>query len=154
TAQWDNTINPGSPHQGGNNATALGAECLIHAAGDGPGRGQDLINNPGIWPVAATQIKSQSGPKSGNLVTTSNSIITIPIIAIDPPFSSSMPTVTIVGYLQAFINQVDPVAAGPPPGSINITVLNIAGCGPNNGAPPVVGTTATSPVPVRLITAP
>jgi len=57
--------------------------------------------------------------------------------------------VTVVGFLQVFINSAD--------GSdnINVTVLNIAGCGKGGGAPvgsnPVAG---ASPVPIRLITPP
>jgi len=53
-----------------------------------------------------------------------------------------------------FINQVD-LGPSPPTGSINVTVLNIAGCSStNNGANPVVGGSGTSPIPVRLITSP
>ena len=65
----------------------------------------------------------------GNLVTTSSSIVTIPIIDTPP---SGIPatggTVTIDGYMQAFIDEVHGV--GPPNtrGDIEITVLNIAGC--------------------------
>ena len=154
-AQWNNTINPGAP-PAGNNATSLGGQCLIHASNQGLGQNQDLINNPGIWPAAAVQFKAQSGPQNGNLVTTSNSIVTIPIFDTGT-FNPAVNPVTIVGFLQAFINQLDapPIVSGPPAGSINITVLNIAGCSStNNGANPVVGASGSSPVPVRLITPP
>jgi hypothetical protein len=101
------------------------------------------------------QIRAQSGPQNGNLVTTSNSIVTIPIFDQTPFTPTFTPTtVTVVGFLQAFINQVD-LGPSPPAGSINITVLNIAGCSStNNGANPVVGGSGTSPIPVRLITSP
>jgi Putative Flp pilus-assembly TadE/G-like len=148
---WDNTINPGSPPNG-NNATPLGAECLIHATSSGSA-GQDVLTEPTPVFSAPYQIKQQSG----TLVTTSSSIVTIPIFDSNA-FNLSSTTVTVVGFLQAFINQVDPGPAGPgsaPTGSINITVLNIAGCSPtNNGANPVIGGSGTSPVPVRLITPP
>jgi putative Flp pilus-assembly TadE/G-like protein len=152
-AQWDLNVNPG----GLAGASATGAECLIHAPAAGPA-GQDLLVEP--FPVFSNpmQIKVQTGPQSGNFVTTSNSVVTIPIFD-QTTFISTSTTVTIVGYLQAFINQVEPVPTGggvpPPAGSINITVLNIAGCsGTSNGANPVVGGAGTSPIPVRLITPP
>jgi hypothetical protein len=61
----------------------------------------------------------------------------------------------VVGFMQAFINQVQSGAVLPStPGDINITVLNIVGCSTTpTGANPVVGP-GTSPVPVRLITPP
>ena len=85
------------------------------------------------------------------LVSTSTSIVTIPIIA--PTVNQSNPAVTVVGFMQAFINSVQAGGSlGVQPGDINITVLNISGCnGTSNGNPPVVGGTGTSPVPVRLI---
>jgi hypothetical protein len=97
---------------------------------------------------------ARSGPQIGNLVTTSSSIVTIPIIdAKMPPttFPTSPGAVTVVGFIQGFINQIND-AASPNPGDINITVLNIAGCSSSdNGANPVIGGAGTSPVPVRLI---
>jgi hypothetical protein len=57
--------------------------------------------------------------------------------------------VTIVGFLQVFINGVDEY------GDVNVTVLNVAGC--SNGAGSAVSSnpvTGSSPVPVRLITPP
>ena len=154
--QWDDGVNPGpSP---GTNATSLGGQCLIHASGgEGGAQGQDLLQNPGPWPTAPFQFKAQSGPQNGNLVTTSNSIVTIPIL--DRTLLANFGgVVTLDGFLQAFINQVDgPPTSGaqPPEGSINITVLNIVGCSSaSNGATPVVGGAGTSPIPVRLITPP
>jgi hypothetical protein len=153
--QWDDGINPGPL---GNNATSLGGQCLIHASNEGAGQGQDLFANPGSWPTAPFQFKAQSGPQSGNLVTTSNSIVTIPILDVNTFLPAGGGSITVDGFLQAFINQVDGPPAGlgqPPEGSINITVLNIAGCSSvNNNANPVVGGGGSSPVPVRLITPP
>jgi hypothetical protein len=87
-------------------------------------------------------------------VSTSNSIVTIPII--DPSSPKNGVTVTVVGFMQAFINLVQQGTVNPQfAGDINITVLNIAGCaGTSNGYPPVVGGSGTSPVPVRLIAPP
>ncbi len=152
-ASWDNSVNPG----GAAGASATGAQCLIHADGPGPGM-QDTLN-PGLWPAASMQITGGScNANPAVLIANSSSIATIPIV--DTATFPTLPgNVTIVGFLQAFINQVDPnpTALGQPPaGSINIRVLNIAGCSspPNNGANPVVGGSGTSPIPVRLITSP
>jgi hypothetical protein len=81
------------------------------------------------------------------LITTSNSIVTIPIY--DPTIGILNPPqqpVTIIGFLQVFINSVDPAT-----GNMNVTVMNVAGCSNAATAQPVNG---TSPVPVRLITPP
>jgi hypothetical protein len=150
--QWDDGINPGKPP--GNNATSLGGQCLIHASSEGAG-GQDVLTEPTPIFSAPYQIKQQSG----NLVTTSNSIVTIPILDITNTLPFGGGVVTVDGFLQAFVNQVDTGVGGgstpPPEGSINITVLNIVGCSTaNNGANPVVGGQGTSPIPVRLITVP
>jgi hypothetical protein len=142
-AQWDNTINP-SP--AGNNASALGAECLIHATTSGGGMGQDSLIEPGPIFSAPYTIHAQSGP---TLVSTSSSIVTIPIFD-TATFDPLVNNVTVVGFLQAFIQQVNP----GPSGTINLTVLNIAGCNSPNTANPVVGGSGSSPVPVRLITPP
>jgi len=101
------------------------------------------------------QIRAESGLQNGNLVTTSSSIVTIPII--DTPPGGIPPTggnVTIDGYLQAFIDEVH---GGVYPGDIQLTILNIAGCSnssTNSGLTPVIGGSGTSPIPVRLITPP
>jgi hypothetical protein len=152
--QWDNSLNPG----GVGGASDVGTECLIHAAGTGGGKGQDTLDwLP--WPASPMQITAGSGSNApnGSLVTTSSSIVTIPII--DPlTFQDASPfQVTIVGYLQAFINKVH--GTGPPPhrGDIEVIILNIAGCSSsstNGGVTPVVGGSGTSPVPVRLIAPP
>jgi hypothetical protein len=157
-AVWSDTFNPRG--LGGLSATAT--EDLIHAAGPGPWDGgannQDKLDTspwPGTGPV---KITAESGPQTGHLVVTSSSIVTIPIIDTSMPintFPSAPGAVTVVGFMQAFINQVNPGPSPPDPGSINITVLNISGCSNSaNGASPVVGGSGSSPVPVRLITPP
>jgi hypothetical protein len=50
-----------------------------------------------------------------------------------------------VGFLQVFVTQ----ANGD--GSLNVTVLNVAGCS-NSATNPPVPASGTSPVPIRLIT--
>lgn len=153
-AQWDNTVDP----SGTSGPSAIGAQCLIHSTGKGSGKGQDTLDKS-AWPLGPVEIKAGSGALSGNLVSTSSSIVTIPIID-DTSFSSVNSQVTVVGFLQAFINCVEdgvhshcdqPGSART--GNINITVLNVVGCNSNpSSAPPAVGGNGTSTIPVRLIT--
>jgi len=146
-AQLDLTFNPGK--QSGDSATAT--ECLIHQSA-----GQDVLDTT-QFPF---QIQAGLGNPviTNNVVTSSNSIVTIPIYDDTVSFSAAVnnPPVNIVGFLQVFINSVD---SGN--GDINVTVLNVVGCtntatagatcsNPTGGTPTVCG---TSPVPVRLITA-
>ena len=88
------------------------------------------------------KITAGSGPHLGNLVTTSRSIATFPIIE-----SLSASSARVVGFLQVF---VDPVTPGVPT-STPAHILNVVGCGnsPSVG-PPVLGG-GYSPIPVRLI---
>ena len=156
-AVWADTFNP----RGIAGLSATGTECLINAGGPGPWDGstnlQDQLTIPG-WPASPVQIKAGSGALAGNLVATSSSIVTIPIIDISMGtgnFPASPGAVLVVGYIQAFINQINPVGGPFPAGDINVTVLNIAGCSDtDNGAIPVIGGSGTSPIPVRLITPP
>lgn len=145
-ASWDSTLNPVAP---GTEYSANATECLLHITGSGSGQGQDSLApiSPGF--IGPPQITGGvDSPAPTQLVSTSNSIVTIPIID-DQTFSQSSAPVTIVGYMQAFVNWVEAN------NNINITILNISGCSqtPNSNAP-VVGGSGTSPLPVRLITPP
>jgi Putative Flp pilus-assembly TadE/G-like len=149
TISWWDGVNPGTS---GTHDSANGAQCLIHATAAGAGQGQDTLSNPNTWASGPFQITGQSG----NPVTTSSSIVTIPLIdttAPFPPFPGG--PVTVVGYLQAFINGVEPgFLPGAAADDINITVLNVVGCNPNANGTPVVGGSGASAIPVRLITPP
>jgi len=146
-AEWDNIdrINPNGPFSTRQDTTE-GVECLIHATGTGLGEGQDTIN-PTNWPNGPMQI---SPPNSATVVSTSSSIVTIPIIDVRPgKFNNPSPNVTILGFLQAFIEQMDPND------NIQIKIMNVVGCGPTpDAAPTVLGGNTSSPIPVRLITPP
>jgi Flp pilus assembly protein TadG len=145
--------------------TTSGVECLIrqtspYTSGSSP-TGQDTLAPFSLPPTYPFQIQAGSGnplihaspnavPGNG-LITGSNNIVSLPIYDSPPGANTINPTgttnVTIVGFLQAFINVVDAN------GNMYVTVLNVSGCG--NAVP--VGTQAlygTSPVPVRLITPP
>jgi hypothetical protein len=85
---------------------------------------------------------------SGALISSSNSILSLPIYDSSSgtiTFTGNHASVTIVGFLQVFVDQVNL------DGSVQVTVLNVAGCGNNTSNLAVTG---SSPVPVRLITPP
>jgi Flp pilus assembly protein TadG len=142
--QADLSFNPGKTS--GDTATAT--ECRIHQ-----NVGQDVLDS--------TQFPFQIQAGLGNpvitnaVVTSSNSIVTVPIYddvatAATGAFVSGQASVpvNIVGFLQVFINGIDTTT-----GNINVTVLNVAGCS-NTATTSTPTVSGSSPVPVRLITAP
>lgn len=153
-----------SANPGANGDTTDAVLALINEGNPNPNggqpTGQDLLNHgANSWPLPSVypfQILAGSsnplvgaGLTSGTQITTSNSIVTIPIY--DPatsatPSNGNTSSVTITGFLQVFINGVDQY------GNLDVTVLNVAGC--SSGAGDAVGTavSGTSPVPIRLIT--
>jgi Tfp pilus assembly protein FimT len=144
-AQADLTINPGGV--GGDTSTA--AQCLISQGGS-----DSLNTGTAKNPVFPFQIQAGSDNplvkagvvNSNDVITSSNSIVTIPIANFGGPLPNGQPNVTIVGFLQVFINLVDGA------GNLKVTVLNVAGCSDDTPAPPAA--LGTSPVPIRLITPP
>jgi hypothetical protein len=90
------------------------------------------------------------GLSTDSVITSSNSIVSLPIYdsANDTIAGTGTSSVHIIGFLQVFINSVNSGNY-----SVNVTVLNVAGCGngENSTGPAVSG---TSPVSVRLITYP
>jgi hypothetical protein len=121
------------------NKTHDGIACLINKPS------QDQLDPASNFPTGPQQFKAGSGPLSGQLVSTSHSIASFPIINTPIPATGQ---VTVVGFLQGFIRDV---TGGLGNLQITITVLNIAGCGnsPGTGAPITAG--GASPIPVRLI---
>ena len=96
------------------------------------------------FPVDPMKITAGSGPQSGNLVSTSNSIVTLPIFD-QTTWNDVTGEVTVIGFLQAFIWSVNGS------GDIRMTILNVVGCGNNpSGGTPISGGGVT-PIPVRLI---
>lgn len=141
-------------------STADAASCLIHQTDTtdwNNSSGQDYLSpNPLGQPAAYPfQIFAGSnnpavgaGLPSGTAITSSSSIVSLPIYDGTTVSDNTFTQVTFVGFLQVFINAFDPN------GNVLVTVLNVAGCGNGSGglaANPVVG---TSPVPIRLITPP
>ena len=134
--------------------TSTAVECLIHQATKGSVTGQDTLN-PTVYPYQI--IAGTGNPLNvSGVITSSNSIVSIPIYdgnGTTPltPNGLNQAPVTIVGFLQVFINQIN---SGAIDGSLQVTVLNVAGCGNGTNAVSPNALTGTSPVPVRLITPP
>jgi Flp pilus assembly protein TadG len=139
--------------------TTDGAQCLIHQATTSndtlTALGQDVLQPQwAIPPSYPFQIQAgTSNPLTAvqsSLVTSSTSIVSLPIYdsAATTAFGGGVTQVTVIGFLQVFINYVDGN------GNMNVTVTNVVGCG--NGSNPVSPhpVFGTSPVPVRLITPP
>ena len=134
--------NPVSPAATGD--TGTGVACLTNA----PAGADTLAPLTYPFQITAGAGNPLSAQGVSGLITSSNSIVTIPIYDSSSlaPLSPPQQPVTILGFLQVFINSVDPVT-----GNMNVTVMNVAGCSNAATAQPVNG---TSPVPVRLITPP
>ncbi len=157
--QADLTFNPGVD-------SAFASQCLINQTVGSENVGNDqiiptgtLTNPPFPFQITAgddNPLVKAGSAASGDVITSSGSIVTLPIAdyaGVAFPAGSTQPTVTIVGFLQVFINYVyvgQPGVAAD--GDMNVTVLNVVGCGNNAAGNPSV--TGTSPVPIRLITPP
>jgi hypothetical protein len=128
-SQADLTLNP-------KNDTFAAAQCLLRQPG------QDSLD-ASVFPYQI-QAGANNPVITSGAVTSSRSIVTVPIYDGTAPLPAvNYPTVTIVGFLQVFVNQ----ANGN--GSLSVTVLNVAGCSNSATGASVAG---TSPVPIRLIT--
>ncbi len=137
--------NPGGPPPAGDTASAI-ACLLTNDATTAPLVGQDTLDHT-VYPYKITAgTANPNAALRGDFVSSSNSIVSLPIYDDSVTVNVSGTTaVTIVGFLQVFINDVNT------DGSLNVTVLNVAGCGNNATNAPIPG---TSPVPVRLVTPP
>jgi hypothetical protein len=134
------------------NETNNGVQCLIGGAPDS----LDPTSLPGF--TAGTdpvRIRAGSGPLSGSLVTTSNSIVNLPILDTTNPLPTApgASQVTVIGFLQVFIDGSTTKNSAPAGNhtEITATIINVVGCGnaPSAGAPVSGG--GVSPIPVRLI---
>jgi hypothetical protein len=152
----DMTANP-------TNATIDGVQCLTHQGDNNDlsnSSGQDYLGfdvqlgDPSAYPfqilAGSNNPMVNAGLPLGTPITSSPSIVSLPIYdsdAVTTLAGNTTATVTFIGFLQVFINAVDNK------GNINVTVLNVAGCG-NGTTPPGNAVAGTSPVPIRLITPP
>ena len=144
----DTTVNP----EAGSTPAQSGIECLIHQR---PGNGQDnLLAGPPLTYPLQIQV-GNNHPLAGfvlstnDLVTTSDSLVTLPVY--DPNQPGENPpgvNVNVIGFLQVFIQQTFPGGGGPKLGEFRVTVVNVLGCGNAASGAPVSSAAA---VPVRLI---
>jgi Flp pilus assembly protein TadG len=149
TAATPNSIdlseNPASPGPGD---TASAVACLLTNSTTVPLTTQDVMDRT-VYPfkITAGSGNPLGAGVSGSVISSSNSIMSFPIYDSSVPltFTGSQANVTIVGFLQVFVNNVNS------DGSLNVTVLNVSGCGINATNRAVTG---TSPVPIRLVSPP
>jgi hypothetical protein len=130
--------------------TANAISCLTHGALGGDTitvTGSPIVIPPVFTAGSGNPLVVNGVVNSGDAITTSSSIVTIPVV--DPPatWPPAGYQMSVIGFLQVFINQ-------PPDftnGTVNGTILNISGCGkaPVRAGNPVLGD-GVSPVPVRL----
>jgi Flp pilus assembly protein TadG len=127
------------------NRTSNGVQCLINKPA------QDTLDPTNLTTGSGpARITAGSGPQTGNLVTTSRSIASLPIIdttAAIPPTGQ----VRVVGFLQVFLDDVAVVGGGPTNTQIQAHILNVVGCGNSPSGPVPVAGGGMSPIPVRLI---
>ena len=138
-----------------NSMTNTGTSCLIH--GTSPGSGQDCMGadaaSCGVAAASPTPTTIFAGANNrlvgdgvnpGDLISTSDSLVTIPVFDSSAAQIVAPGNVTVIGFVQAFIRSVDGA------GNINIHLVNISGCGSSVSGSPVQGD-SISPVPVHLI---
>jgi len=132
-AQADLTLNRGAE-------TAAAVECRIRQPN------QDTLD------VSRYPFEIQAGPGNPIIpgageqaITASDSIVSLPIYdnTANLP-AGTTPQVTVLGFLQVFINSTDSN------GNMDVYLLNVAGC--SNNASTTLSAPGTSPVPIRLIT--
>ena len=146
-ATWNQTGNSGGP--GGD--TQEGLQCLIHTSSIGPSPQQDLLdttqaNNGLLRILPGTYSQSLYNVSAESAVSTSDSIITVPLIDVPALWPPANNQVTIVGFLQLFVNYVGPNAT-----DMNATILNVIGCGTPPTSATAVSGDGVSAIPVRLI---
>jgi hypothetical protein len=146
-----------------NGDTQNATQCLINQSNADitSASGQDTLGGytQGTPPTYPFQIEAGfenplatvGGMTSGSVITNSSSVVTLPIYdqSTSPITAGASSNVTIVGFLQVFINGT---TLGPPQ-ELDVTVLNVTGCGDTSSTETPVAQ-GTSPVPVRLITPP
>src|SRR4029077_9435811 len=112
--------NPGGPPPTGDTASAV-ACLLTNDPATAPLVGQDTLDHS-VYPYKITAgTANPNVALRGDFVSSSNSIVSLPIFDNAVTIGASTTPVTIVGFLQVFINLVNT------DGSLNVTVLNVAG---------------------------
>ncbi len=140
----------------GTGPTGQGIEQLIHATGYGMNQGQDSMDvtvGPPfqIYAGSNNPLVLTGVLKAGSPISTSDSVVTVPMYD-GSTLSSGAGSVTIVGYMQIFVNYVDHKGKDD---SINAYILNVAACQSGGGTCSSGGGTVSgggqSLIPVRLV---
>src|SRR5579864_6064637 len=140
----------------GTGPTGQGIEQLINATGYGMNQGQDWMDvNVGppfqIYAGSNNPLVLTGVLSAGSPISTSNSVVTVPVYD-GSTLSSGAGSVTIVGYMQIFVNFVDHKGNDD---SINAYILNVAACRNGGGTCSSGGGTVSgggqSLIPVRLV---
>jgi len=148
--------------------TRQGVQCLINQVPQNctnpENCGQDYITDPTTNPLQFTGGSNNPNPAlQGATMFASPSIVVVPLYdgyQLSPGESGELPTVTVRGFVQLFLEQV-----GPPQGTVKAYILNVAGCGSQGGGPGggetgggsgepgggVLTGPAGSPYPIRLV---
>jgi hypothetical protein len=155
SATWDSSVDPSGP----NGPAQNGLQCLIHTTSNGrpqPGAAQQDTLDVTSFSTSSGPPKispgsfSQARYNTAGLVDTSDSIITVPLFQLPATISANNP-LTIVGFLQLFVNYVKPQAQGPSKPDFDAYIVNVIGCGSSAGSGAAVSGGGVSPIPVRLI---
>jgi Putative Flp pilus-assembly TadE/G-like len=135
--------------------TDQGTNALIDANGDGLNQGQDSIDTSVGPPFAITGGSNNPNPALRGKVfydySESPSVVTVPVYT-GNALSSGGSTVTIVGYMQVFIQDSNHKGNDD---EVDVIILNVSGCGGSSGGggggtTPLVAA-GGSPIPIRLI---
>jgi len=117
--------------------TNQGVTCLINqlnpnCPGNPANCGQDFLTAPNTNPFLITGGTNNPNPDlRGQTISTSPSLVTVPLYAgypLAPGESGPIPAVTIIGFMQLFLEKV-----GPPQSTVTAHILNISGCGASTG---------------------
>jgi hypothetical protein len=125
----------------------LAIDCRIGAAAPGLGNGQDAVDVTN-FPFEIDAGSTHNGVAAGTQVTTSRSVVTIPVYHSVPGSPPATTAVEVMGFVQAFVDSVNAVTGEP-----TIHILNVSACSASARASggPAVGLGEGSAVPVRLI---
>ena len=137
-----------------NTETADAVNCLTHStANQGDSVDPAFIPPPFEFLSGADNPVVQAGAlAAGTDVMVSDSLVTVPVFN-STPGNPPISPVTIIGFVQLFLNP-DGISNSPPNmGHVNTMIINIAGCGTGAAGQPILGNGA-SPVTVRLISPP
>lgn len=138
-------------HSGRNRQTGDAVNCLTHATGNkadsiDPASGPP---QPFQFLAGADNPVVQAGAISaGTDVLVSDSLVTVPVY--DSNGAAPPGTVTIIGFVQLFLNPDGAAVPSGFPHGIKTTIVNLTGCGNAPSGQPILGNGA-SPVPVRLV---